>query len=78
MVDVEEGEGWMEEEGMDGRRKSEGGVKYVKEGRELGEEGGKKYWVIWVGVDMKEEGGYYGGVTGCELLIKRRGGGGYK
>lgn len=30
---------------------------------------GRKVWVVWVAVDRKEEGAFYGGVTACEMLI---------
>ncbi len=78
MLDVEEGEAWIEEQAMHARSKIERGVKYVKDRSEFPEEGAKKYWVIWVAVDIKEEGPYYAGVTACELYINRPARRGYK
>ncbi|MBS4204675.1 YwhD family protein [Lederbergia citrea] len=71
MLDVEEGDVWIELQAMHARSKTERGVKYLKDRSELTEEGTKQYWVIWVAVDRKPEGPYYAGVTACELLINR-------
>lgn len=78
LLDVEEGEAWIELQAMHARSKTERGVKYVKELSEVPEEGLKKYWLIWVGVDRKPEGPYYSGVTACELFINRPARRGYK
>ncbi len=71
MIDVEEEEAWIEEQAMHARSKTERGVLYVKDRSEFPEEGAKKYWVIWVAVNIKEEGPYYSGVAACELYINR-------
>jgi hypothetical protein len=39
---------------------------------------GKKYWLVWVAVDQAEGGGYYAGVTACEMLIDREARRGWK
>ncbi|MFD1708699.1 YwhD family protein [Siminovitchia sediminis] len=71
LLDAEAGEAWIEEQAMHARSKTERGVKYVKDRNEFPEDGAKKYWVIWVAVDIKEEGPYYAGIGACELLINR-------
>lgn len=78
MIDVEEGEVWIEEQAMHARSKTERGVKYVKDRDEFPAEGGKQYWVIWIAVAVNEEGPYYAGVAGCELLINKPARRGYK
>ncbi|MCJ8007875.1 YwhD family protein [Lederbergia wuyishanensis] len=82
MVDVEEGEVWIELQAMHARSKTERGVRYVKSLEELltdyPEENTKKYWIIWVAVDRKPEGTYYAGATACELYINRPARRGYK
>ena len=78
LIDVEEGEAWIEPQAMHARSKTERGVKYLKDRSEFPEEGAKQYWVIWVAVDRKPEGPYYAGVTACELLINRPARRGYK
>lgn len=71
IIDVEEGEVWIDEQVMHARSKTERGVKYFKTKEELQEDGTKRYWIIWVAVDRKEEGPYYAGVTACELYVNR-------
>ncbi|WP_027414622.1 YwhD family protein [Aneurinibacillus terranovensis] len=39
---------------------------------------GKHYWLIWVAVDQSEQGGYYAGVTACEMLIDKEARRGWK
>lgn len=70
LLDVEEEEAWIEEQAMHARSRTERGVLYVDRD-EFPEDGAKKYWVIWVAVDIKPEGSYYAGVTACELYINR-------
>src|SRR5699024_11158637 len=45
-------------------------VKYIKE-REVVAENGKLYWIVWVNSDKDENGAYYTGVAGCELLVDK-------
>ncbi|MFS0644741.1 YwhD family protein [Siminovitchia sp. 179-K 8D1 HS] len=78
LIDVEAGEAWIEEQAMHARSKTERGVKYLKDRSEFPEEGAKKYWVVWVAVDIKDEGPYYAGVAACELWINRPARRGYK
>lgn len=78
MIDIEEGEAWIEEGAMHARSKVERGVKYLKERHELPEEGTKGYWIVWVTIDRNEEGPYYYGVTACELFINKPARRGYK
>lgn len=82
MIDVEEGEVWIELQAMHARSKTERGVRYLKTLDELltsyPKEDTKKYWIIWVAVDRKPEGPYYAGVTACELYINRPARRGYK
>jgi len=30
---------------------------------------GRQVWIVWVAVDWDEQGGFYGGLTACEMLI---------
>ncbi|WP_047150738.1 YwhD family protein [Aneurinibacillus tyrosinisolvens] len=39
---------------------------------------GKRYWLVWVAVDMGENGAYYAGVTACEMLVDREARRGWK
>lgn len=78
LLDVDEGEAWIEPQAMHARSKTERGVKYLPTLEELPKEGTKKYWVIWVAVDRNEEGPFYSGVTACELYINRSARRGYK
>ncbi|HEY4552259.1 MAG TPA: YwhD family protein [Bacillaceae bacterium] len=78
MIDVEEGEAWIEPGAMHARSKTERGVKYVKDRSEFPEDDAKQYWVIWVTVDRKADGPYYAGVTACGLWINRPARRGYK
>nr|WP_144927057.1 YwhD family protein [Paenibacillus bovis] len=75
MIDVDEGEVWIELQAMHARSKTERSVKYLKTLEELKEdypiEDLKKYWIIWVAVDRKVEGPYYAGLGACELYINR-------
>ncbi|WP_047980917.1 YwhD family protein [Ornithinibacillus contaminans] len=32
---------------------------------------GKLYWIVWVNVERNENGPYYAGVAGCEILVDR-------
>ncbi len=71
LIDVEEGEAWIEPQAMHARSKVERGVRYLSDRSEFPEDGAKKYWVVWVAIDRKPEGPYYAGLTGCELLVNR-------
>ncbi|MFS0612308.1 YwhD family protein [Lederbergia ruris] len=82
LIDVAEGEVWIDPQVMHARSKTERGVRYVKSLEELlsqyPEEDTKKYWVIWVVLERKPEGPYYSGVSACELYINRPARRGYK
>src|SRR5690606_40961255 len=73
MIDVDEGEVWIELQAMHARSKTERSVKYLKTLEELKEdypiEDLKKYWISRVAVDRKVEGPYYAGLCDCELYI---------
>ncbi|KGX86487.1 YwhD family protein [Pontibacillus litoralis] len=38
----------------------------------------KLYWLVWVTVDRNEQGPYYAGVAGCEMLVDKENRRGYK
>src|SRR5690606_1912006 len=75
MIDVDEGEVWIESQAMHPRSKTERRVKYLKTQEELKEdypiEDLKRCWIIWVAVDRKGEGQYYAWLGSCELYINR-------
>src|SRR5699024_5839371 len=70
IVDPAENEAYVDMDAMHARSKIERRVKYIKE-REVVAENGKLYWIVWVNVDKGENGPYYAGVTGCELLVDK-------
>ncbi|AMA71578.1 MULTISPECIES: YwhD family protein [Aneurinibacillus] len=39
---------------------------------------GKRYWLVWVAVDIGDNGPYYAGVTACEMLIDKEARRGWK
>ncbi len=67
MVDPNEGEAYVDMGALHARSKMEKRIKF-KPDRENAPNG-KLYWIVWVTVDHKQEGPYYLGVAGCEMVI---------
>lgn len=76
VIDVEEKTASIEIGAMHARSKLERGIKFLPTREESAN--GKKYWLIWVTIEYKEEGPYYAGVTACEMVIDRSIRRGYK
>lgn len=76
MVDPNEGEAYVDMGALHARSKLEKRVKF-KPDREIAPNG-KVFWIVWVTVDHKQEGAYYAGVTGCEMVIDHEIRRGYK
>jgi hypothetical protein len=49
------------------KSKVEKGIKFSMNKEEV--PNGRTCWIIWVAVDRKEDGLYYGGMSACEMLI---------
>lgn len=69
IIDVEEEVATIEIGAMHARSLIERGIKFLPTREESAN--GKKYWLIWITIDYKEEGPYYSGVTACEMVIDR-------
>lgn len=69
IIDVEEELATIEVGAMHARSLIERGIRFLPTREESAN--GKKYWLIWVTIDYKEEGPYYSGVTACEMVIDR-------
>lgn len=76
IIDVEEEVATIEVGAMHARSPLERGIKFLPTREESAN--GKKYWLIWVTIEYKEEGPYYAGVTACEMVIDRSIRRGYK
>lgn len=76
IIDVEEQVATIEIGAMHARSPIERGIKFLPTREESAN--GKKYWLVWVTIEHKEEGPYYAGVTACEMVIDRSIRRGYK
>ncbi|QSS99884.1 YwhD family protein [Pontibacillus sp. ALD_SL1] len=76
MIDPNEGEAYIDMGAMHARSKLERRIKF-KPDREIAPNG-KTFWIVWVTVDHNENGPYYAGVTGCEMVIDHETRRGYK
>ena len=76
VVDVEEKVATIEIGAMHARSPLERGIRFLPTREES--VNGKKYWLVWVTIDFKEEGPFYSGVTACEMVIDRSIRRGYK
>lgn len=76
VVDVEEKIATIEIGAMHARSPLERGIRFLPTREES--INGKKYWLVWVTIDYKEEGPFYSGVTACEMVIDRSIRRGYK
>ena len=76
IIDIEEGKASIEIGAMHARSDIERGIKFTTNREDS--EGGKRYWLVWVTIDYKEDGPYYAGVTACEMVVNREKRRGYK
>lgn len=76
LIDPAEETAYVEMDCMHARSKVERGIKFLKDRTEV--PNAKLYWIVWVTVTRNENGPYYYGVTGCELLVDREIRRGYK
>ena len=76
IIDVEEKIAKVEIGAMHARSDTERGIKFTTNREDSA--GGKLFWLVWVTIDYKQDGPYYAGVTGCEMIINREKRRGYK
>ncbi|MFB6466276.1 YwhD family protein [Cytobacillus sp. Hz8] len=76
IIDVDEGEAFVDIGAMHARSTVEKGIKFLPNKDEV--PNGKPYWIVWVTIDRKEEGSYYAGVAACEMTVDREIRRGYK
>ena len=66
-VIIDNGEAYIDVGAMHAKSKVEKGIKFSPNKDDV--PNGRPAWVVWVAVDRNEEGGFYAGVTSCEMLI---------
>lgn len=76
IIDVEEGSATVDIGAMHARSAVERGIKFTTNREDSA--GGKDYWLVWVTIEQKPEGGYYAGVTACDMVVNREKRRGYK
>lgn len=76
LIDVDAGEAEIDMALMHGRSKVERRVRFLHDKDAV--PNGKPYWIVWVTVENGEDGPYYAGVSGCEMLVDREIRRGYK
>lgn len=69
IVDPAENEAYVDMAAMHARSNIERRVKYMNDRSEVPNP--KLYWIVWVTVDKNEQGSYYTGVAGSELLVDK-------
>jgi hypothetical protein len=69
IIDPSDDKAYVDMDAMHARSDIERRVKYVQDKSEVPDP--KLYWIVWVNVERGENGSYYGGVAGCELLVDR-------
>lgn len=69
IIDPDESEAYVDMDAMHARSSIERRVKYLNDRDEV--PNGKLYWIVWVTVEKNENGPYYAGVAGSELLVDR-------
>lgn len=69
IVDPNEDRAFVDMGAMHGRSEVERRVKFLPNKDEV--PNGKLYWIVWVTVERGENGPYYHGVTGCEIIVDR-------
>lgn len=76
IIDAEKQEAFIDMGALHARSAIEKGIKVTSNRDDV--PNGKKYWVVWVTVNRKEEGPYYHGLGACELVIDSEARRGYK
>lgn len=76
IIDVAEGTAVVEIGAMHAKSDVERGIKFTVNREDSA--GGKEYWLVWVTIDHKEDGGYFAGVAACEMVVNREKRRGYK
>jgi hypothetical protein len=76
IVDTEAGEAFVDIGAMHARSVVEKGIKFTSNREDS--PNGKLYWLVWVTIERLENGPYYAGVTGCEMIVEREIRRGYK
>lgn len=69
IIDPTENEAYVEMDAMHARSKIERRVKYLSDRNEVPNP--KLYWIVWVTVEKGEQGPYFAGVAGSELLVDK-------
>ncbi|RDW22299.1 hypothetical protein CWR48_00905 [Oceanobacillus arenosus] len=69
IVDPNENKAYVDMGAMHARSEIERRVKIIPNREEV--PNGLLYWIVWVNVDRNENGPYYGGVAGSEIIIDR-------
>lgn len=69
IVDTDKEEVYVDMDAMHARSAIERRVKYMPNREDVPEP--VKYWIVWVTVEHNDEGPYYAGVAGSELLVDR-------
>lgn len=69
IVDPNENKAYVDMAAMHARSDIERRVKYTQNKEEV--PNGLLYWIVWVNVERGENGPYYAGVAGSELLVDR-------
>lgn len=69
IVDPNENKAYVDMAAMHARSDIERRVKYTQSKDEV--PNGQLYWIVWVNVERGENGPYYAGVAGSELLVDR-------
>ncbi|MBE4907722.1 YwhD family protein [Bacillus luteolus] len=75
-VDIENEDVFVDIGAMHARSVVEKGIKFLPNKEEV--PNGKPYWLVWVTIDVTQDGGYYAGVTACEMTVDREIRRGYK
>ncbi|QKY70511.1 YwhD family protein [Lentibacillus sp. CBA3610] len=69
IVDPNEGQAYVDMEAMHARSAVERRVKFQNDREVVAN--GKRYWIVWVTVEKGQNGPYFAGVGGSELLVDR-------
>lgn len=76
MIDVNEGNAFIDMGAMHARSALEKRIKFLTDKKEV--PNGKPYWIAWVTVSQNENGPYYTGVASSEMIIDEEIRRGYK
>ena len=75
-IDIEEKHAFIDMGAMHAKSEVEKRIKFTTNREDSA--GGKPYWLVWVTVDIKEDGPYYAGVAACEMVVNKEKRRGYK